>query len=139
MIQIKYNIYIDESMIQYKGIRSAKPGGQNVNKVSSGIHLKYDLHKHGYPDWFIIKIKKIANRSITETGILNIKAVSHRTQHRNKKEALRRMVELFVKAAKRNKKRIKTKTPLKAHAKRIEDKKIKSQKKLLRKPPKLND
>ena len=139
MIQIKYNIYIDESMIKYKGIRSAKPGGQNVNKVSSGIHLKYDLYKHGYPDWFIIKIKKIANRSITETGILNIKAVSHRTQHRNKKEALRRMVELFVKAAKRNKKRIKTKTPLKAHAKRIEDKKIKSQKKLLRKPPKLND
>ena len=65
---------------------------------------------------------------------MNIKAVSHRTQHRNKKEALRRMVELFVKAAKRNKKRIKTKTPLKAHAKRIEVKKIKSQKKLLSLP-----
>ena len=72
-------------------------------------------------------------------AILNIKSISYRTQHKNKKEAIRRMVELFQKSVKREKKRIKTKTPFKAHQKRIVDKKKRSQKKILRKSPQVND
>jgi len=139
MIYICNNVYIDESIIKFKGIRSSKPGGQNVNKVSSGIHLQYDLNGYKYPDWFINNINRIGKKNISVEGILNIKSISYRTQHKNKKEAVRRMVELFRKSVKREKKRIKTKTPFKAHQKRILDKKKNSQKKILRKSPRLNE
>ena len=139
MIYICNNIHIDESIIKFKGIRSSKPGGQNVNKVSSGIHLQYDLNGYKYPDWFINNINQIGKKNISAKGILNIKSISYRTQHKNKKEAIRRMVEIFQKSVKKEKKRVKTKTPFKAHQKRILDKKKRSQKKILRKSPQLND
>ena len=139
MIYICNNIYIDESIIKFKGIRSSKPGGQNVNKVSSGVHLQYDLNSYKYPDWFINNINQIGKKNISAKGILNIKSISYRTQHKNKKEAIRRMVEIFQKSVKKEKKRVKTKTPFKAHQKRILDKKKRSQKKILRKSPQLND
>jgi len=139
MIYICNNIYIDESIIKFKGIRSSKPGGQNVNKVSSGVHLQYDLNGYKYPDWFINNINQIGKKNISAKGILNIKSISYRTQHKNKKEAIRRMVEIFQKSVKKEKKRVKTKIPFKAHQKRILDKKKRSQKKILRKSPQLND
>ena len=139
MIYISKNIYIDESAIKFKGIRSSKPGGQNVNKVSSGIHLQYDLNSHKYPDWFMNNINQFGKKNISTENILNIKSISYRTQHKNKKDAIKRMVELFQKSVRREKKRIKTKTPFKAHHKRILDKKKRSQKKILRKPPQVND
>ena len=139
MIYISKNIYIDESAIKFKGIRSSKPGGQNVNKVSSGIHLQYDLNGHKYPDWFMNNINQIGKKNISTANILNIKSISYRTQHKNKKDAMKRMVELFQKSVKREKKRIKTKTPFKAHQKRILNKKKRSQKKILRKSPQVND
>ena len=139
MIYISKNIYINDSIIKFKGIRSSKPGGQNVNKVSSGIHLQYDLNGYKYPDWFMENINRIGKKNISYAGILNIKSISYRSQYKNKKEAIRRMVELFQKSVKRNKKRIKTKTPIKAHHKRIVDKKKRSQKKILRKTPQVND
>ena len=139
MIYISKNIYIDDSTIKLKGIRSSKPGGQNVNKVSSGIHLQYDLNGYKYPDWFMKNINRIGKKNISGAGILNIKSISYRTQHKNKEEAMRRMVELFQKSVKREKKRIKTKIPFKAHQKRIADKKKRGQKKTLRKSPQVND
>ena len=139
MIYISKNIYIDESAIKFKGIRSSKPGGQNVNKVSSGIHLQYDLNDYNYPAWFMKNINRIGKKNISTANILNIKSISYRTQHKNKKDAMKRMVELFQKSVKREKKRIKTKTPFKAHQKRISNKKKRSQKKILRKSPQVND
>ena len=139
MIYISKNIYIDDSAIKLKGFRSSKPGGQNVNKVSSGIHLQYDLNGYKYPDWFLKNINRIGGKNISGACILNIKSISYRTQHKNKKEAIKRMVELFQKSVKKEKKRIKTKTPLKAHQKRILVKKKRSQKKILRKSPQVND
>ena len=64
MIYISKNIYIDDSTIKFKGIRSSKPGGQNVNKVSSGIHLQYDLNGYKYPDWFMKNINRIGKKYI---------------------------------------------------------------------------
>ena len=98
MIHIYKKIFINDLKIRYKGIRSSKPGGQNVNKVSTGIRLKYDLTIHSYPDWFIQNIKRNGKNYISETGILNIKSITYRTQERNKKEALRRMIDLFKKS-----------------------------------------
>ena len=139
MIYISKNIYIDDSTIKFKGIRSSKPGGQNVNKISSGIHLQYDLNDYNYPAWFMKNINRIGKKNISTANILNIKSISYRTQHKNKKDAMKRMVELFQKSVKREKKRIKTKTPFKAHQKRIVNKKKRSQKKILRKSPQVND
>ena len=139
MIYFSKNIYIDESAIKFKGIKSSKPGGQNVNKVSSGIHLQYDLNVHKYPDWFMNNINQFGKKNISTKNILNIKSISYRTQHKNRKDAMERMVELFQKSVRREKKRIKTKTPFKAHHKRILDKKRRSQKKILRKSPQVNE
>ena len=133
MIHIYKNIFIDELKIRYEGIRSSKPGGQNVNKVSTGIRLQYDLNILGYPDWFIKKLKKNGKKYITESGILNVKSISYRTQGRNKKEALKRMVDLFKQSAKLDKKRIETKPSLKVLSKRKNTKIKRSQKKTLRK------
>ena len=133
MIHIYKNIFINELKIRYAGIRSSKPGGQNVNKVSTGIRLQYDLNILGYPDWFIKKLKKNGKKYITESGILNVKSISYRTQGRNKKEALKRMVDLFKQSAKLDKKRIETKPSLKVLSKRKNTKIKRSQKKTLRK------
>ena len=133
MIHIYKNIFIDELKIRYLGIRSSKPGGQNVNKVSTGIRLQYDLNIFEYPDWFIKKLKKNGKKYITESGILNVKSISYRTQGKNKKEALKRMVDLFKQSAKFDKKRIKTKPSQKVLRKRKNAKIKRSQKKILRK------
>ncbi|MBI87267.1 MAG: class I peptide chain release factor [Candidatus Marinimicrobia bacterium] len=137
MIHIYKKIFINDLKIRYKGIRSSKPGGQNVNKVSTGIRLKYDLTIHSYPDWFIQNIKRNGKNYISETGILNIKSITHRTQERNKKEALRRMIDLFKKSVMLKKKRIRTRPPLIAKKERMNMKIKRSQKKILRKNPDL--
>ena len=86
MIHIYKNISIDDSKIRYQRIRCSGPGGQNVNKVSSGIRLQYDLKNCRYPGWFIKKLKKNGKKYISESEIINIKSISYRTQRRNKKE-----------------------------------------------------
>ena len=117
MIHIYKDITVDDSKIRYQRIRCSGPGGQNVNKVSSGIRLQYDLKNCRYPDWFIKKLKKNGKKYISESEIINIKSISYRTQSRNKKEALKRMVDLFKNSAKLAKRRIKTKPSLKAQKK----------------------
>ena len=113
MIHIYKDITVDDSKIRYQRIRCSGPGGQNVNKVSSGIRLQYDLKNCRYPDWFIKKLKKNGKKYISESEIINIKSISYRTQSRNKKEALKRMVDLFKNSAKLAKRRIKTKPSIK--------------------------
>ena len=130
---------VDDSKIRYQRIRCSGPGGQNVNKVSSGIRLQYDLKNCRYPDWFIRKLKKNGKKYISESEIINIKSISYRTQSRNKKEALKRMVDLFRNSAKLAKIRMKTKPSLEVQKKRMDSKIKRSQKKILRKNPMLNE
>ena len=139
MIYIDKKIYIFEDKIIYKPIRSSGPGGQNVNKVSTGIHLQYDINKHSYPDWFINRLKKLSGGVLSNSGLIIIKANSYRSQIKNKKDALRRMVDIFKNSVNTPKKRIKTKTPLKSRQNRIETKKKNSLKKQMRKPPQIID
>lgn len=139
MIYIDKKIYIFEDKIIYKPIRSSGPGGQNVNKVSTGIHLQYDINEHSYPDWFINRLKKVSGSVLSNSGLIIIKANSYRSQIKNKKDALRRMVDIFKNSVTTPKKRIATKTPLKSRQKRIETKKKNSKKKQMRKPPRIID
>tara|TARA_X000000368_G_C22860602_1_gene636342 strand:- start:81 stop:500 length:420 start_codon:yes stop_codon:yes gene_type:complete len=139
MIIISKNIKIFTDEIVYKAIRSSGPGGQHVNKVSTGIHLQYDIMMHNYPEWFINRLMQLSGSLISSNGLLVIKATSYKSQARNKEDALVRMEDLFKKAAAKPRKRIKTKTPFKAHKNRLKMKTKRSQKKKLRRPPSRED
>ncbi len=139
MTQISDQISINDQEIQYEAVRSSGPGGQHVNKVSTAVVLKYPVSPQHYPDWFIRCLKKAAGRQMSKDGILIIKAQNYRSQARNKKTAFDRLVTLFTNVAKRPKPRKKSKVPKKAIESRLKNKKIRSQKKQLRKSPNRDD
>ena len=139
MINIGKNIKIFTDEIVYKAIRSSGPGGQHVNKVSTGIHLQYDIMIHDYPEWFIKRLENVSGSLISAQGLLTIRATSYRSQYKNRQDAIKRMKGLFKKAVTKPKRRIKTKTPFKAHRKRLQTKAKRSQKKKLRRPPSRED
>ena len=134
MIQVSDTISIFENKIIYKAIRSSGPGGQHVNKVSTTVVLQYDLTCHSYPKWFLINLKKNGGNLVSKNGVLNIKARSHRSQSRNKGDALDRMVQLFKQSAQKPIQRKKTRPPKRVNENRLLNKKKQSQKKQLRKP-----
>ena len=134
MIFINEKISIFEKNISYKAIKSSGPGGQNINKVSTGICLKYNLNHHRYPSWFIKNLKKYSGSLLSKNKVLTIKANSYRSQIRNKEDALNRIIKLFKKSCLIKKKRIKTNPSKAIQKKRIESKRKKSLKKELRKP-----
>ena len=135
MIQISDTISIFEDKIIYKAVRSSGPGGQHVNKVSTAVVLQYDITCHSYLEWFLSNLKKNAGNQISKNGVLNIKAKSHRSQFRNKEDALNRMVQLFKQSAQKPIQRKKTRTPKRVNENRLLNKKKQSQKKQLRKSP----
>ena len=139
MTQISDQISINDQEIQYEAVRSSGPGGQHVNKVSTAVVLKYPVSPQHFPDWFIRRLKKAAGRQMSKDGILIIKAQNYRSQARNKKTAFERLVTLFTNAAKRPKPRKKSKVPKRAIESRLKNKKIRSQKKQLRKSPDRDD
>ena len=139
MTQISDQISINDQEIQYEAVRSSGPGGQHVNKVSTAVVLKYPVSPQHFPDWFIRRLKKASGRQMSKDGILIIKAQNYRSQARNKKTAFDRLVTLFTNAAKRPKPRKKSKVPKKAIESRLKNKKIRSQKKQLRKSPNRDD
>ncbi len=139
MIHLQNNIIIFENNIIYRAIRSSGPGGQHVNKVSTGIHLQYNINQYHYPFWFIKKLKSAAGSLLSESGDLIIKATSYRSQIRNKEEALKRMIRLFKKASEIQKQRVKTRPSISIQRKRLDSKRKRSEKKELRKPPKNDD
>ena len=134
MIQVNDTIAIFENKIIYKAIRSSGPGGQHVNKVSTAVVLQYDITCHSYPEWFLINLKKNGGNLVSKNGVLNIKARSHRSQSRNKEDALKRMVYLFKQSSQRPMQRKKNRPPNWVNENRLLNKKKQSQKKQLRKP-----
>jgi len=134
MIQVSDTISIFENKIIYKAIRSSGPGGQHVNKVSTAVVLQYDITCHSYPEWFLINLKKNGGNLVSKNGVLNIKARSHRSQSKNKEDALKRMVYLFKQSSQRPMQRKKNHPPKWVNENRLLNKKKQSQKKQLRKP-----
>ena len=88
MLEITPRISIPLSEIEMSAIRSQGPGGQNVNKVSSAIHLRFDINASSLLDGHKTKLKTFRDKRISDKGIIVIKAQNHRTQERNKAEAL---------------------------------------------------
>ena len=136
MIKINETISIHDNKIKFKAVKSSGPGGQHINKVSSGIILKYDISNIDYPKWFIANLKsKIKSKKLFKDGIFTIEANNFRSQYRNKKDAIKRLKLIFKKSSRKLKKRRKTSPSLQSIKKRLKNKKKLSQKKSLRKSP----
>ena len=140
MIKIGREISIFNEKIKYKAVRSSGPGGQHVNKVSTAIILKYNIFLFKYPAWFIKNLKSnISSSQLSKTGELLIKSKKYKSQHKNKRDALNKLIYIFKKSYQRKKLRLFTDTPKKSKEKRLKNKLIQSTKKKLRKNPNFDD
>jgi ribosome-associated protein len=101
MIQVTHRIQIDEKEIEESFVRSSGPGGQNVNKVESAVQLRFDARRSpSLPDDVSVRLQKLAGSRLTLDGVIVIIAQTHRSQERNRAEALDRLVALIREAAK---------------------------------------
>lgn len=124
MIEVTPTIAISEDEISERFIRSAGPGGQNVNKVSTAVELRFDVRRSpSLPNDVAIRLMKLGGRKITLDGVLVLVAMSHRTQERNRADALDRLLALIREAAQPPPPpRKKTKPTLAAKKRRVEAK-----------------
>ena len=133
MIQITNTIAINEDEIQEDFVRASGPGGQNVNKVSTAVQLRFDaLHSPSLPEEVRNRLLQLAGKRITDDGVVIIEARRFRTQERNRQDALDRLVTLIRKAAVRPRTRRKTKPTRTSIEQRIDTKKRRGQTKQTR-------
>ena len=127
MIRVTDTISIDESEIEESFVRSSGPGGQNVNKLSTAVQLRFDVrHSPSLPNDVAIRLMALGGRRITKDGVLVLIAQSHRTQERNRADALERLVALIKEASVKPTPRRATKPTKASKQRRIEGKKRRS-------------
>jgi ribosome-associated protein len=122
MLRISHNVSIPDEEVELSAIRARGAGGQNVNKVSSAIHLRFDIQASSLPDFYKHRLLKLKDRRISKEGVIVIKAQQYRTQEKNRDAALQRLQELIKSVAVTQKKRRPTK-PTQASKKRRLDQK----------------
>ena len=133
MLQISRNIIIPDREIEISAIRSQGAGGQNVNKVASAIHLRFDINASSLPDYYKERLLKLNDNRITQDGIIVIKAQEYRSQLKNKEDAIARLKQLIKSAVVIKKKRRATKPTKGSQKRRVDAKKRRSQVKSNRK------
>lgn len=133
MLRISTTITIPDSEIDFSAIRAQGAGGQNVNKVSSAIHLRFDIVTSSLPEFYKSRLLKLKDKRINKQGVIVIKAQRFRTQEKNRIEALERLQDLIKSVAATQKKRISTKPTRASKTRRMDEKSKKGKDKVLRK------
>ena len=127
MIRVTPHIGIDEREIEEQFVRASGPGGQNVNKLSTAVQLRFDVrHSPSLPPDVRARLERLAGARLTRDGVLVIIAQRHRTQARNREDALERLLELIRQAAVAPVKRRPTRPTKASRERRIESKKRRS-------------
>lgn len=131
MIQVNDELTLDENELELTAVRASGPGGQHVNKVSSAIQLRFDVAASSLPP----PVRQALIERLGGDQVLVIKARSHRSQERNRRDAIARLVALIQAAATPQAPRIPTRPSRAAKARRVDEKKRKSQIKAARRKP----
>jgi ribosome-associated protein len=132
MLEISSQVSIPDSEIEIHAVRSQGAGGQHVNKVSSAIHLRFDIGTSSLPAFYKEELLKLTDHCISDDGIIMIKAQEHRSQEQNREEALERLRTLIQSVAVPRKKRKLTRPTKNSKQRRLESKTKRGRLKVLR-------
>lgn len=132
MISLSSNVELDENELDISAIRSQGAGGQNVNKVSSAIHLRFDIQGSSLPDFYKERLLQFRDARINKDGVVVIKAQQYRTQEKNREDAITRLVQLIQAATVVEKPRRPTRPTKASQKRRVDSKTLRGKTKSLR-------